>query len=426
MVRVAVVGCCHGELNELYRALAPGVDLVLVAGDFQALRNRTDLRTISVPDKYKRLGDFHEYYSGKRRAPVLTVFIGGNHECSSYLQELRYGGFVAPNIFYLGEFGAVRYRGLVIAGQSGIWNEHSFMQRDAVLPYNASTLRSAYHTRAKTFVKSYLMHTPGKTIDVALSHDWPQGIAYSGNLGQLLKQKPFFRADIELGKLGSPLARILLSRLRARYWFSAHLHVRFEATVAHKRRHSGSSDAHHKKAARGNAEEIALDMDEPATGEIALDMDQPGDVLEPAKSPDMPARTKFLALDKCLPRRKFMEYIDISGGDSDAKLYFDTRAIAINKVMDRFVDKCAAAWRQVTKQQLLHIDASLPELVAELTKEVDFEERTLNRLPAGEFEADPARFKVIAPVEDTRLDAPPLQYWSNNQTDHYIETFLKE
>ena len=43
------------------------------------------------------------YYSGEKKAPVLTIFIGGNHEASNYLQELPYGGWVAPNIYYLGE-----------------------------------------------------------------------------------------------------------------------------------------------------------------------------------------------------------------------------------------------------------------------------------------------------------------------------------
>lgn len=42
------------------------------------------------------------YYSGEKKAPVLTVFIGGNHEASNHLQELPYGGWVAPNIYYLG------------------------------------------------------------------------------------------------------------------------------------------------------------------------------------------------------------------------------------------------------------------------------------------------------------------------------------
>lgn len=45
------------------------------------------------------------YYSGEKKAPVLTVFIGGNHEASNHLQELPYGGWVAPNIYYLGTCG---------------------------------------------------------------------------------------------------------------------------------------------------------------------------------------------------------------------------------------------------------------------------------------------------------------------------------
>ena len=44
----------------------------------------------------------HRYYSGDVLAPVLTIFIGGNHEASNYLQELPYGGWVAKNIYYMG------------------------------------------------------------------------------------------------------------------------------------------------------------------------------------------------------------------------------------------------------------------------------------------------------------------------------------
>lgn len=43
------------------------------------------------------------YYSGEKKAPVLTIFIGGNHEASNHLQELPYGGWVAPNIYFLGK-----------------------------------------------------------------------------------------------------------------------------------------------------------------------------------------------------------------------------------------------------------------------------------------------------------------------------------
>jgi len=52
---------------------------------------------------------------------VPTIFIGGNHEASNVLQELPYGGWVAPNIFYMGYAGVVRFGHIRIAGVSGIY-----------------------------------------------------------------------------------------------------------------------------------------------------------------------------------------------------------------------------------------------------------------------------------------------------------------
>ena len=42
-------------------------------------------------------GTFHKYYTGELVAPVLTLFIGGNHEASSSLQG-RVGGVFPSNI----------------------------------------------------------------------------------------------------------------------------------------------------------------------------------------------------------------------------------------------------------------------------------------------------------------------------------------
>lgn len=56
------------------------------------------------------------YYSGEKKAPILTIFIGGNHEASNYLQELPYGGWVAPNIYYLGRAGVIQFGDLRIGG----------------------------------------------------------------------------------------------------------------------------------------------------------------------------------------------------------------------------------------------------------------------------------------------------------------------
>lgn len=43
---------------------------------------------MAVPDKYKQLGGFWRYYTGEKKAPILTLVIGGNHEASNYFWEL--------------------------------------------------------------------------------------------------------------------------------------------------------------------------------------------------------------------------------------------------------------------------------------------------------------------------------------------------
>jgi lariat debranching enzyme len=52
------------------------------------MRNMVDAESMACPPNYRRLGDFHLYYAGKKRAPLPTIFIGGNHEASNYMREL--------------------------------------------------------------------------------------------------------------------------------------------------------------------------------------------------------------------------------------------------------------------------------------------------------------------------------------------------
>ena len=94
-VRVAIVGCGHGELDRMYecieqmqRTTGRSIDLLLCCGDFQSVRNYSDLVCMACPQKYRSLCTFYKYYNGEKRAPVLTIFIGGNHEASNYLVEL--------------------------------------------------------------------------------------------------------------------------------------------------------------------------------------------------------------------------------------------------------------------------------------------------------------------------------------------------
>ena len=45
-----------------------------------------------------------------------------------------------------------------------------------------------------------------------MSHDWPCGIYNFGDIGNLLRRKPFFQQDINGKCLGSPALRLLLEK----------------------------------------------------------------------------------------------------------------------------------------------------------------------------------------------------------------------
>jgi len=246
-IRMAVQGCSHGSISEIYSTLLsyhttktpslPKIDILLCCGDFQSIRNHSDLLTMAVPPKYRSLGSFHEYYSGEKVAPFLTIFVGGNHEASGYLQELYYGGWVAPNIYYLGVAGCVNVvkgsHRITIGGISGIYKSFDYNKGHFEHPpYTPNTLRSVYHVRQLNVYRMSLLSSP--KIDVMLSHDWPRGIEQYGDVRRLLSQKKYFRKEVEENNLGSPACERLLYELKPKWWFAAHLHVKFFAQVCHE------------------------------------------------------------------------------------------------------------------------------------------------------------------------------------------------
>lgn len=177
------------------------------------------------------MGDFHEYYSGQRTAPILTIFCGGNHEASNYLYELYYGGWVAPNIYYLGATNVLRLGPIRIAGMSGIFKGFDYRRpRHERVPYNSENVTSAYHLREIDVRKLMQVRTP---VDIGLSHDWPNGIENHGDTTSLFTKKRHLRGDSVSGRLGSEAASNFLDRVRPAYWLSAHLHTRFALTMAH-------------------------------------------------------------------------------------------------------------------------------------------------------------------------------------------------
>lgn len=311
-LKVVVVGCTHGELDTMYEAvkevehlLNSRIDLIICPGDFQAVRNPDDLATMAVPRKYREMQTFWKYYAGTKHATVPTIFVGGNHEATNHLQEMPLGGLVAPNMYFLGNAGVVRFRGLRIAGISGVYVSHSYdLPRNEEPPYGQTAsnigqhlyqLKTAYRVRrvdverlkrlrvgrnasdSPSVSTADISTTDGsaepavangkrKKIDVCIGHDWPKNIWKFGDEANLRRCKPFLVEDIENGRMGNLPAMELIEVLQPDYWFAAHMHFKFPAVVPHEGDH----------------------------------------------------RTKFLALDKIVPGRDFLQVLDIPvSGDSE-------------------------------------------------------------------------------------------------------------
>ncbi|KIO31803.1 hypothetical protein M407DRAFT_67570, partial [Tulasnella calospora MUT 4182] len=357
----AVEGCCHGHLDDIYdrieqleRQNGYQVDLVLICGDFQAMRTEADLSCMAVPRKYLAMGDFPKYYTGEKVAPILTIIIGGNHEASNYMWELYHGGFLAPNMYYLGAAGVVQFNGIRIAGLSGIYKFHDYkIGHYETLPYDQGSMRSIYHVRQYD-VQRILQLSP---VDICLSHDWPQYMERHGNYNALMRRKPHFRSDAETGRLGSPPLLEVLKKVRPSWWFSGHMHVKYEATFKH-------DDQVVVKEA--NPDEIQIDFDDDDEAP-PQEQSEPGPEVSPPQpsSSAIPSRpgaseTKFLALDKCLPKKDYLEIIDFPAplNNDPPKFTFDTEWLGIVRATNQYFSR-------TKRQQSLPADNVLRPLIEE-------------------------------------------------------------
>ena len=214
----------------------------------------------------------------------MTIFIGGNHEASNILQSLYYGGWVARNIFFLGFGGVVWFGGVRIAGLSGIYNDrHYHMGHYETPPYTPDSVRSVYHLRE---LEVFRIAHISSTVDIFLSHDWPNGIWKYGDCRALLAKKKFLREDVESGRLGSPPLMYLLQLLKPKYWFAAHLHVKFDALFPHD--DDNNTNSHESREEEKDIDSSTL----PSANYI---------VARPCE--EQTRFTRFLALDKVLPGR---------------------------------------------------------------------------------------------------------------------------
>lgn len=343
LYHVAVQGCCHGELTHIYdecqkheRSTGEKIDLLICCGDFQAIRTTSDLCCMAAPQHHLKVGDFHEYWSSdpknnppKRIAPYLTVFVGGNHENSEWLADEYYGGFLAPNIYYIGHSGVIIVDNCIcIAGLSGIFFAPNYNRPYPSRPFCTSdhSKRSAYHVRQVevnklhaffSYVRQFYSNNNeaartekddsgekklslkhDTTVNIFVSHDWPVGITKFGREDRLLVEKPFFSDDISSNRLGNPYTLSLLNVAQPDYWVAAHLHCYFRATVPHP---IGSSND--------------IDITLASTNKKCNTKVSSHSTLDDSDRNSSPSGitkfTSFIALDKCSHNFRCLDFIDI-------------------------------------------------------------------------------------------------------------------
>ena len=236
-LNVIITGCIHGCLNKMYADINDyssknnkKIDLVLCTGDFESMRNKNDLQFLSCPEKYREMGDFYKYYNKELIAPYLTIFIGGNHEASNYLEQNYYGGWVAPNIYYLGRSGLINVKGIRIGGVSGIYNKYDYFRGNFEKNENEikGDRKTIFHLREFEIAK--MSHIKNK-IDILMTHDWPTNLVSDEDKDYVFKKKPHFKNDIIEGTLGSFPGEFLLKFLQPKYFICGHMHFYYKTKI---------------------------------------------------------------------------------------------------------------------------------------------------------------------------------------------------
>lgn len=293
-IKIAVIGCLHGKLQEVYNKVAQEekekgikIELVLIAGDFQSMRTKEDLQYIKVRDKYLDMGEFHLYYSGKLKVPYLTVFIGGNHEASNVLHSCFNGGWLCSGIFYLGRTGVINFKGVRIAGISGIFKPYDYNRGhyEKIENMKGDDKVSIFHIREFDIAKLNLIK---EKVDIFLSHDWPLDVVDKMDFDKILKVKREWKEELQENQLGNPGIKYLLDTLRPKYWISAHMHFYYNRLITHTDK----------------------------------------------------STTRFIALDKIIPRRQWLDIIELEADkalENDNSIRFDPEWLSITKLMSKYI-----------------------------------------------------------------------------------------
>jgi len=213
------------------------IDAVLQVGDFETIRNPQDFEHYYAPQKFHHISDIAEYCKGLKRAPFFTVFIGGNHEAWSVLKEHRNGGFICPEVYFLGRANVIDVNGVKIGGLTGIFNRKHYRNPLPEQPgYDWKFYREEDVKKLEQRIEE-----EGR-VDVLLLHDWVK--PYSAIEVQEESQVPVL---LKRSAVASPTLCVV-QRYHPQHLFMGHRHIsRVEGRI-------GVTEVHALTEFRGDGE----------------------------------------------------------------------------------------------------------------------------------------------------------------------------
>ena len=234
-MKILVTGCLHGDWELLYdtyvEIIQNGdyIDFIIVTGDSQTFRFEEDLESFTAPKKYHLLKTFPKIFFEEKKFPIPVIIVGGNHESSDIFHLLPFGGWICPNIYFTGKSNYLRIGDISLASLSGIYKSNEYFE-----PINENypirSIRDKHSTNnIRAFSDFQLMHL--NYTDIMISHDWPKTIPKNFGGNYLNKIRPDLIESDKKDQFGLIKGFDLLTKLKPKYWFASHHHLRFNIKI---------------------------------------------------------------------------------------------------------------------------------------------------------------------------------------------------
>lgn len=222
-----IVGDIHGHhhnmvsiVQSLEKKRNVHIQFLLQVGDFEAHRNKEDLTSMAAPQKYRKLGDFPDYYNGSFEFHWPIYFIGGNHEPYGWYDKNINGFKIIDNCYYMGRVGTMQINGIKIIGISGIYSEPHFTSQRPGIDQIKFTSNRKYTYYNESDIESALMLG---SCDILLTHDWPKGIISEDDYRYIIKE-----TGLKYPKeIGCEYTYMLIEELKPKIVACGHMHFKY-------------------------------------------------------------------------------------------------------------------------------------------------------------------------------------------------------